>query len=95
VKLTKEEVEHIADLARLSLSDDEVALYREQLSAILDYFARLQDVDTSEVPPTATVLPLRSVMRADEAALEFSREEILTNAPDAEDSCFAVPAVMD
>jgi len=95
MKLTKQEVEHIADLARLSLSEDEIALYREQLSAILDHFARLQAVDTSDVPPTATVLPLRSVMRADEVCQEVSREEILANAPDAEDSCFEVPAVMD
>ena len=95
MSLTKQEVEHIANLARLSLSDEEIALYQEQLSAILDHFARLQAVDTSDVQPTATVLPLRSVMRADEVGQEISREEILANAPDVEDSCFEVPAVMD
>jgi aspartyl-tRNA(Asn)/glutamyl-tRNA(Gln) amidotransferase subunit C len=95
MELTREEVEHIASLARLSLSDDEVVLYQEQLSDILDYFARLQTIDTSDVPPTATVLPLRSVMRADVAGQELSHEEILANAPEAEDSCFKVPAVMD
>ena len=95
MKLTKQEVGHIANLARLSLSDDEIALYQEQLSAILDHFTRLQAIDTSDVPPTATVLPLRSVMRDDDVGQEISRAEILANAPDVEESCFEVPAVMD
>jgi len=95
MKMTREEVEHIADLARLSLTDDEISLYQDQLSAILEYFARLEDVDTSEVAPTATVLPLRSVMRADEVTQKLTRDEILANAPAVEDSCFQAPAVMD
>ena len=66
MKLTREEVQHIAELARLALSDEELALYQEQLSAILEHFERLQELDTEVIPPTATVLPLRSVMRADE-----------------------------
>ncbi|MCK4315985.1 MAG: Asp-tRNA(Asn)/Glu-tRNA(Gln) amidotransferase subunit GatC, partial [Anaerolineae bacterium] len=65
MKLSREEVEHIAELARLALSDEELALYQEQLSAILEHFERLQELDTEAIPPTATVLPLRSVMRAD------------------------------
>ena len=66
MKLSREEVEHIADLARLALSDEEVARYQEQLSAILEHFEHLQELGTEDIPPTATVLPLRSVMRADE-----------------------------
>lgn len=93
--LTREEVEHIADLARLALSDDELALYQEQLSAILDYMQQLREVDTQAVEPTATVLPLNSVMRPDEPLPPFPREEILANAPDARDGCFGVPAVLD
>jgi aspartyl-tRNA(Asn)/glutamyl-tRNA(Gln) amidotransferase subunit C len=63
--LTIDEVTHIADLARLSLPEEELALYREQLSAILDYASRLQQVDTSDIPPTSSVLPLRSMLRED------------------------------
>jgi len=95
VKLTLAEVEHIAELARLSLSDDEKALYQEQLSAILDYAERLQAPDTLAIPPTATVLPLRSVMRADEPRDSMSRDDVLANAPQVESESFRVQAVMD
>jgi aspartyl-tRNA(Asn)/glutamyl-tRNA(Gln) amidotransferase subunit C len=95
VKLTLAEVEHIAELARLSLSDDEKALYQEQLSAILEYAERLQALDTSAIPPTATVLPLRSVMRADEPRDSMSRDDVLANAPQVESESFRVQAVMD
>jgi aspartyl-tRNA(Asn)/glutamyl-tRNA(Gln) amidotransferase subunit C len=95
MKLTLAQVEHIAELARLALSDEEKALYQEQLSAILEYAERLQAVDTSAIPPTATVLPLRSVMRADEPRDSMSREDVLANAPRAEAGCFRVQAVLD
>ena len=94
MKLGREEVQHIAELARLALSDEELVLYQEQLSAILEYFDRLQELDTEAIPPTASVLPLRSVMRADEPRLSTAREDILVNAPDAERGCFKVPAVL-
>ena len=95
MQLSREEVEHIAELARLALSDEELVLYQEQLSAILEHFERLQELDTEAIPPTATVLPLCSVMRADEPRPSFSREDILANAPAAEEGCFKVPAVLE
>jgi len=95
MKLTLAQVEHIAELARLALSDDEKARYQEQLSAILEYAERLQAVDTSTIPPTATVLPLRNVMRVDEPHDSMSREDVLANAPQAEADCFRVQAVLD
>jgi len=95
MELNRETVEHIADLARLSLSDAEVSRYQEQLSAILEHFQRLQELDTEEIPPTATVLPLRSVMRDDEARPPLKREDALKNAPDVEDGCFRVPAALE
>ena len=95
MKLNREEVQHIAELARLALSDEELALYQEQLSAILEHFEQLQELDTDAIPPTATVLPLRSVMRDDEPRPPFSREDILANAPATEDGCFEVPAILD
>lgn len=94
-KLTREQVQHIANLARLALSDEEQALYQGQLSAILEYFERLRELDTEAIPPTATVLPLHNVVRADEVGPPFPREDILSNAPDAEDGCFQVPAVLE
>lgn len=95
MKLSLEQVEHIAELARLALSNEEKARYQEQLSAILDYFERLQQLDTEAIPPTASVLALSSVMRADEVRPPFPREDLLANAPAAEKGCFQVPAVLE
>jgi len=95
MKLGREQVQHIAELARLALSDEERSLYQEQLSAILEHFEQLQELDTEAIPPTATVLPLRSVMRADESRPPFPREDILANAPAHKEGCFKVPAVLE
>lgn len=95
MKLSREQVEHIADLARLALDEEEKALYQEQLSAILEHFERLQELDTEAISPTATVLPLHSMMRDDEARSSFSRGNILSNVPAAEKGCFEVPAVLE
>ncbi|MEA3339613.1 MAG: Asp-tRNA(Asn)/Glu-tRNA(Gln) amidotransferase subunit GatC, partial [Chloroflexota bacterium] len=61
----------------------------------LEHFDRLQELDTGAIPPTATVLPLRNVMRKDEVRPPFPREDILSNAPAAEEGCFEVPAVLE
>ena len=95
MKLSREEVEHIAELARLALSEEELALYQEQLSDILEHFEQLQELDTEAIEPMATVLRLSSVMRPDEARPPFQRDDILANAPDAERGCFGVPAVLE
>lgn len=91
--LSTADVEHIAHLARLALTPDEVEQYRRQLSAILEHFETLKQVDTSAVPPTATVLPLRTVMREDAVRPGLSTEDALANAPDRADGYFRVPAV--
>lgn len=93
--LTLDEVEHIAELARLDLTADEKARYREQLSAILDYAARLQELDTADIPPTASVLPPRSVLRSDTARPSLPTAALLENAPDTEMDQFRVPPVLD
>ena len=95
MKLSRNQVEHIAELARLALSDEEKALYKEQLSVIMAHFERLQELDTEAISPTATVLPLRNVMREDDPAPPFPREDILANAPSAEEGCFKVAAVLE
>ena len=93
--LTREEVEHIADLARLDLSEEEKERYREQLSAILEYAARLQSLDTSRIPPTSGVQPERSELRPDEPRPGLLLEDLLRNAPDHEDRQFRVPPVLE
>ena len=93
--LTLQEVDHIAELARLSLSAEEKARYREQLSAILDYAGRLQALDTSGIPPTSSILPARSVLRNDESRPGLSREELLRNAPLTENNQFRVPPILE
>jgi aspartyl-tRNA(Asn)/glutamyl-tRNA(Gln) amidotransferase subunit C len=93
--LTTAEVEHIAELARLSLTKQEKTLFQDQLSAILDYAAVLQEVDTSAVPPTATVLTLRNIMRDDTVESSMPREDVLANAPDAANGCFKVKAILE
>ncbi len=93
--LTLAEVEHIAQLARLELSAEEKERYRQQLSDILDYARRLQELDTAGIPPTASVLPPRSVLRADETTPCLSLEDLLRNAPQAEANQFRVPPVME
>ncbi len=95
MKLTLEEVEHIAELARLMLSDEEKARYGEQLSDILAYAVRLQTVDTSGISPTSSVLPARSILRPDEPRPGLSLQDALSNAPDTEKNQFRVPPVLE
>jgi aspartyl-tRNA(Asn)/glutamyl-tRNA(Gln) amidotransferase subunit C len=95
MKLNREEVVHIATLCRLSLSEEELERFQAQLSNILDNFEILQQVDTSDVPPTAYPIPLENVVREDEAAPSSPQRDILANAPRQEDGCFRVKAVLE
>jgi aspartyl-tRNA(Asn)/glutamyl-tRNA(Gln) amidotransferase subunit C len=95
MRLTLAEVEHVANLARLGLSAEEKELYREQLSAILDYAEVLNMLDTSAIPPTASVLPLRNVMRPDVAEPSLPQEDVLANAPRQEAGQFRVRAILE
>ncbi len=93
--LTLQQVEHIAELAKLQLTDEEKERFREQLSAVLDDAARLAEIDTSDIPPTASVLPLRDVLRPDEILPPWPRSEILANAPARSDGFFKVQAIFE
>jgi len=93
--LTTEEVRHVAELAKLALTDLEIEAYVQQLSAILDYADLLRTVDTSAVPPTPYVLPLANIMRDDEPAPCLTNEEALANAPDHDNGFFRVRAVFE
>jgi len=95
VGLSREEVRHVAELAKLGLTEEEKGLFSEQLSAILDYAERLQELDTEDVPPTAHSIPLQNVMRDDEVTSSCPPEDILANAPQSEQGSFKVQAVLE
>jgi aspartyl-tRNA(Asn)/glutamyl-tRNA(Gln) amidotransferase subunit C len=95
MKLSREEVLHIARLARVALTEAEITRMSEQLSNLLEHFEVLQQVNTEGVPPTAQSVALQSVMRDDVVAPSLSPEEVLANAPRREDDCFRVRAVLD
>src|SRR5215472_14403265 len=95
MSLTRTQVEYIAELAKLKLTEAEIERYTEQLSAVLDYAARLQAVPTDDIPPTASVLPLAGVMREDVVQPSLPRDVALSNAPDALEGQFRVDAVLD
>lgn len=94
MKLTLAEVEHIADLARLKLTGAEKQRYAEQLSDILDYAARLDELDTDEIPPTASVLDMQLRLRPDESRPGLPPEDVLGNAAETRDDQFKVPPVL-
>src|SRR5512136_2744276 len=93
--LTLKEVRHIAHLARLRLTADEEARYRTQLSAILEYAARLSSIDTASIPPTASVLPLDAPLRPDAVRVSEAAARLLGNAPDSAEGMFRIPPVFE
>lgn len=94
-RLTFREVEHIARLARLALTEEEKERYRDQLSSILEHVARLDALDTSGIAPTSSVLPARTVLREDQVRPGLTVEALLDNAPEADEKQFRVPPVLD
>jgi aspartyl-tRNA(Asn)/glutamyl-tRNA(Gln) amidotransferase subunit C len=95
MKLSAEEVKHIALLARLGINEDEVEKFRNQLSHILDNMEILSQVDTTGLPPTAQSIALENVYRPDEPQPSLSVTEVLANAPGQEDNSFKVNAVLE
>jgi aspartyl-tRNA(Asn)/glutamyl-tRNA(Gln) amidotransferase subunit C len=93
--LTIEEVKHVAHLARLRLSDEELEKMRADLSNILGYIDMLKEVDVADVAPTAQVTDLFNVMRDDETRPSLPREDVLANAPDQRDGMFRVKAIFE
>ena len=94
--LTLDEVERIAKLGRLALTDEEKSRYARQLSAILDYANQLAQLDVEGIPPTATVLSVHSIMReGDGVAGQIDRNDALRNAPAADGQSFIVQATLD
>jgi aspartyl-tRNA(Asn)/glutamyl-tRNA(Gln) amidotransferase subunit C len=95
MKLSREEVIHIAALARMGLSEAEIEKAREQLANILENFEVLKEVDTTNVPPTAQSINLSNVMRDDVPHESLAVEQVLANAPDREDDLFKLRPVLE
>lgn len=95
MKITIQDVEHVASLARLELTPEEKETFTVQLDAILQYMDKLNELDTDQVEPTTHVLPLVNVMREDEPHASLPLDKVLLNAPDEEDGQFRVPAVIE
>ncbi len=93
-RITKEEVEHVAWLAHIELTEEEKVLFTEQFNRILDFFRKINEVDTEDVPPTYHVLNLVNVYRKDEAGKPLPKKEILKNAPRKEDNFFKSPRIV-
>ncbi len=95
MKLSLEEVEYVANLARLALGEEEKTRLSEELSRILDYVDKLRELDTTGVPLMKHTLQRSTPLRADEVRPSLARQDVLANAPDAREGCFAVPLVME
>jgi aspartyl-tRNA(Asn)/glutamyl-tRNA(Gln) amidotransferase subunit C len=94
-RLTRADAEHVATLARLALSDDELEHFTAQLEVILEHAAQIAALDTHDVPPTAHPLPVVNVLRADDVRPSLPPDEVLAMAPAAEDGRFRVPRILD
>ena len=95
MKITKQTVEYVANLARLSLNEQELEKFSLQLGDILRYIDQLNELDVSNISPTAHVLPLKNVKRKDEPVASFEAKDILSNAPQKEGNFFKVPLVIE
>jgi aspartyl-tRNA(Asn)/glutamyl-tRNA(Gln) amidotransferase subunit C len=93
-RITRADVEHVARLARLALTEDELVALTSELGAILEHAAEVSALDTDGVPPTAHPLPLVNVFRADDARPGLTRDEVLAGAPESEDGRFRVPRIL-
>jgi aspartyl-tRNA(Asn)/glutamyl-tRNA(Gln) amidotransferase subunit C len=92
--LTRADVEHVAHLARLGLTDDELARLEGQLNHILDQYSKLAELDTDHIPPTAQVIELETILRDDVARPSLDPEDALANAPRRQGDLFVVPAIL-
>lgn len=94
MSISKDDVLHVAGLARLELSENEVSKYEEELNDVLKFMDKLNELDTEGIEPSAHVLDINNVFREDEVEESFDVEEILANAPEREDDYFKVPSIL-
>ena len=95
MKISEEEVRHIAGLARLKFTDEEVSLYTKDLASIVEFAEKLNEIDVSNVTPTAHILDIHNVFRKDEVSKSYDREKLLQNAPTKAAGCISVPQVVE
>ncbi|WHH59287.1 Asp-tRNA(Asn)/Glu-tRNA(Gln) amidotransferase subunit GatC [Petroclostridium sp. X23] len=95
MKITKEQVEHVANLARLTLTEEEKERLTVEMENIIAFADKLNELDTTGVEPTAHAIPIQNVFREDVVETSFDREKILQNAPSQEDGCFKVPKIVE
>ncbi|MNO84962.1 Glutamyl-tRNA(Gln) amidotransferase subunit C [compost metagenome] len=95
MSISKDQVKHVANLARLKLTDEELEKYTVDLSNIVDFAQSLSDIDVSGVEPTAHVLKIKNVFRKDDLKPSYDRDELLKNAPTKEAGCVSVPKVVE
>ncbi|WP_071458418.1 Asp-tRNA(Asn)/Glu-tRNA(Gln) amidotransferase subunit GatC [Bacillus massilinigeriensis] len=94
-RISEEQVKHVAHLARLAVTEEEVHTFTEQLDKIITFAEQLNELDTEKVEPTSHVLDIRNVLRQDKAAMGLPREEVLKNAPEHQDGQIKVPSIME
>lgn len=94
MKITREEVEHVATLARLNLSEEELARMTDQLDTILSYVAKLDELDTADIQPTTHAFSISNAFREDEVTPSLPREEALANGPKENGEAFVVPRII-
>ena len=94
-KLTENQVRHVAKLARLNCTEDQIATFTHQLDAIIQYVGQLDELDTTNVEPLAHCLPVHNVFRADQITVSLTSNQALDNAPQSDGDFFSVPKVLD
>jgi aspartyl-tRNA(Asn)/glutamyl-tRNA(Gln) amidotransferase subunit C len=95
LKISKEQVEHVAHLARLNLTEEEKIQMTKDMEAIIEFADQINELDISDVEPTAHVIPINNVFREDVVRPSMDRDELLSNAPNKEDGCFSVPKIVE
>ena len=95
MKVSEEEVKHLASLARLKFTDEEIAAYTKDLGNIVEFAEQLNEIDVTDVKPTAHILDIHNVFRKDETHESYDREKLLQNAPTKAAGCISVPQVVE
>jgi aspartyl-tRNA(Asn)/glutamyl-tRNA(Gln) amidotransferase subunit C len=95
MKITREQVEHVANLARLNLTEEEKEQMTTDLEAIIDFADKINGFEIDDTNPTAHIIPINNVFRKDEVKPSYNRDELLKNAPNKEDGCFSVPRIVE
>ena len=94
-RISIDEVKHVANLARLAITEEEAGMFQKQLDAIITYAEQLNELDTTNVEPTSHVLAMKNVMREDERKQGLPIEEVVKNAPDHKDGYIRVPSILE